>query len=152
MVKRPVSETLKLQNEIILKGIIGEIDKFLPLKTKPRVFGIAEFKDMETIVVQYDKFVGIMEMDPQQEIMVYVAFGINPTGNLEDGNIQLIDMRHTDDRSLWKKANEAFVSLVEDKEPEYIQEIDGKWSSKIIITHIIDTWQLAAEKNRAIIH
>ena len=144
--------TTKIQNEILLKDIIEEINNYLLVKTKPRVFGITEFTNMGAIVIQYDKFVGIMEMDPHKNMMVYVAFGRSPSGNLEDSHIQLIDLRHTDDNALWKTANETFVSLVGGKEPEYTQEIEGKWPPNVIITHIINVWQLAAEKSRAIIH
>jgi len=144
-----MSETNKIQNEILLREIVEEVEHW---SAKPRVFVIADFKDMETIVVQFDKFVGIMEMDQRSKTMVYIAFGRSPVGNLADGNIQLIDMRHTNDSDLWKRSNEAFMSLIDGKEPEYTQEIEGEWSSKTIITYIINTWQLSEEKSRYTIH
>jgi hypothetical protein len=84
--------------------------------------------------------------------MVYIAFGRSPVGNFADGNIQLIDMRHTNDSDLWKRSNEASVSLVSGKEPEYKQEIKGEWPTKTIIAYIISTWQLCEEKSRYTIH
>ena len=144
-----MSETSNIKNEITLKKIVEELEAWT---VEPKVFAVAEFPDMQTTVVHYDRFVGIMELDPETEEMVYVAFGRSPIGNFGDGNIELIDMRYTNDPDLWQRANNAFVSLVSSKEPQYIRTIEGKWSPKIIITHIVDTWQLVAEQHRSIIH
>jgi len=144
-----VTETSNIKNEIALKKIVQELETWT---VEPRVFSVAQFIDMATTVVHYDKFVGIMELDPETEDMVYVAFGRSPAGNFGDGHIELIDMRYTNDPDLWERSITAFDSLVNDKNPDYIREIEGKWSPKIIITHIVDTWQLVAEQSRSTIH
>lgn len=145
-----MSEMNHIQQEIAFKEMVTEIKASISIQ--PRVYAVADFVDMKTIIVSYDKFVGIMEYDDDLNVMVYVAFGRNPSGDLSNPMIQLLDVRMITDKEMWLQANKAFVELIMGKEPMYTRELSGVWEPHVIITHIIDTWALADEMNKAVIH
>ena len=145
-----MNEMTLIQQEIAFKELVKEIEQSTDIQ--PRVYAVADFTDMHTIVINYDKFVGIMEYSDELQTMVYVAFGRNPSGDLSNAIIQLLDVRMINDKDIWLRANQAFVSLLVGKAPTYTRELSGVWEPHVIITHIIDTWMLSDEQRKATIH
>ena len=106
-------------------GIITDMKEF---KGEPRVFAIADFIDLHIMVIHYDRFVGIMELNEKE--MRYAAVGWSPSNELSDGTIQMFDVRGFEDKELAQEGITIFVDLIKDKTPEYTRVIDGMWAQK----------------------
>jgi hypothetical protein len=133
----------KDQQEKHLIEIIEDMEEFT---APPRVYTVALFKDMQTEVIHYDKFVAIKEYGE------YVALGRHPTGNFFEGSVQLMDIREVEDPRLRRRGTVAFDELKERKKISYTREIEGDWNTDVIVKHIIDTWVYTEERKKAIIH
>jgi len=138
---------LIIGQELAFGGIITDMKEF---KGEPRVFAIADFIDLHIMVIHYDRFVGIMELNEKE--MRYAAVGWSPSNELSDGTIQMFDVRGFEDKELAQEGITIFVDLIKDKTPQYTRVINGMWAPEIILSHIVDLWKLTYELSTSIIH
>lgn len=139
----------EIQIELGFNQMIGEMDQFSGV---PRVYWVTSFVDIQTVVVHFDKFVGILNYSEQMDGMVYTAFGRSPNDDLGDNNLHIVDVHLIKDPALWVKGNTAFVRMFKNHDPQHTQEITGTWDRQVVMTHVVDLWKHIDELDNAIIH
>jgi len=139
----------EIQVELGFNQMIEEMRQF---KGTPRVYWVTNFVDIQTVVVHFDRFVGILNYSPNLDDMVYTAFGRSPNDDLSDNNLHIVDMKMIKDNALWVKGNTQFVNMFKNHAPDHTQEITGGWDREVVLTHIVDLWKYIDERDNAVIH
>ena len=111
----------------------------------PKVYCAANFTDMETLAIIFDRFCAIMERDDSGQ-MNYIAIGRNESHMFLNGKVQVIDVRYLDDDDRFQHGIDLFKALVEGYQPSYVREVPGEWEREDVVDVIVDCWKLAGER------
>lgn len=140
----------QIQAEIVFDELVNELSS--NDINKPKIFSMCHYVDNQTMVIQYDKYVGILEYNADKENYAYVALGKNVSDDLSHKQLQLVDARFLQNDELFQNGVNYFVKFVRNKEPDYCEKIQGQQTNEFILEKIEEVWELAEEKNKAIIH
>jgi hypothetical protein len=147
-----MDESSKIRASMSIKSLCERMSECEPVAV-PRPHVALRFEHIKTVTILYEQFVGILEWNAETDSFNYVAMGWNPSGDLSNGDIEIVDVRVLDeeDHEVFQHAVNHMARL-QSKSSPVRRTISEPVEVKQILDAIVEVWLASTQSMGEIIH